>query len=257
MPTARAASQSIVMVDARSGRLPRVPVQLHRRARHRIRQPRHLDRHRRGTHRRGVAGGFPGLVRRGVEIEADPKPRFVACRIAVADLGAARDVLRANGVPFEERMSQVVVPAAEARRQRSGFRRVRSLPRPRAAMVRAMKPNRHVDGRRRHLRQRPAARADRRPVPARIARPCLRHGRAAEGDDGEARDRLRLQDLVRQGEPHQPQGQARPRPRQGAAPSSPTSAAKLGVAILTDVHEREQCAEIADGRRRAADPGVP
>ena len=86
-----------------------------------------------------------------------------------------------------------------------------------------------------------------------IAGPCqlesrdarLRHGRAAEGDDGEARHRLRLQDLVRQGEPHQPQGQARPRPRQGARRSSPTSARELGVPILTDVHEREQCAEVA------------
>ena len=125
------------------------------------------------------------------------------------------------------------------------------------AMIAAMKPNPHVTRRCRRLRQRPAARADRRPVPARIARARLRHGRAAQGDDGGARARLRLQDLLRQGEPHQPQGQARPRPRRGACRSSPTSARELGVPILTDVHEREQCAGGRRSRRRAADPGVP
>lgn len=57
---------------------------------------------------------FRAWFGQALEIEADPKPRFVASRIVVAELGAARDVLRANGVSFEERMSQVVVPAAEA-----------------------------------------------------------------------------------------------------------------------------------------------
>ena len=57
-----------------------------------------------------------------------------------------------------------------------------------------------------------------------IAGPCALESRAhafdmaacAEGDHGEARHRLRLQNLVRQGEPHQRRKRARPRPRPGA-----------------------------------------
>ena len=50
----------------------------------------------------------------GEGIEADPKPRFVAMRVAVADLGATRAVLEGNGVPFRSLAGRLVVPAREA-----------------------------------------------------------------------------------------------------------------------------------------------
>ncbi len=61
------------------------------------------------------------------------------------------------------------------------------------------------------LRQRPAAGADRRPLPARKPRACARNGIGAEGDRRPARDRARLQDLLRQGQPHQRERRARHR----------------------------------------------
>jgi len=50
----------------------------------------------------------------GETIEADPKPRFVAMRIAVADLDLTRAVLEANGVGFRSLLGRLVVPAGEA-----------------------------------------------------------------------------------------------------------------------------------------------
>ena len=50
----------------------------------------------------------------GVEVEPNPKPRFVAMRIATDDLAAAAITLKGNGVPFVERMGRLVVPAGEA-----------------------------------------------------------------------------------------------------------------------------------------------
>ena len=50
----------------------------------------------------------------GVEVEVNPKPRFVAMRIATSDLAAAAVTLRGNGVPFVERMGRLVVPPDEA-----------------------------------------------------------------------------------------------------------------------------------------------
>jgi Glyoxalase-like domain len=50
----------------------------------------------------------------GETVEADPKPRFVAMRIAVANLGATRAVLEGNGVPFRSLAGRLVVPAGEA-----------------------------------------------------------------------------------------------------------------------------------------------
>jgi len=50
----------------------------------------------------------------GEAVEADPKPRFVAMRIAVADLDATRAVLEANGVAFRSLLGRLVVPASEA-----------------------------------------------------------------------------------------------------------------------------------------------
>ena len=49
----------------------------------------------------------------GESPEADPR-RFLACRIAVADLAATRRTLEGNGVPFSERMGALVVPAGAA-----------------------------------------------------------------------------------------------------------------------------------------------
>jgi hypothetical protein len=46
---------------------------------------------------------------------AEPDPRrFLACRIAVADLDKTRDILQANGVAFGERQGAVVVPPQAA-----------------------------------------------------------------------------------------------------------------------------------------------
>ena len=71
--------------------------------------------------------------------------------------------------------------------------------------------------RRRALRQCAAARIDRGAVRARKPRPRVRNGRRAQGHRRQARDRLRLQDLVRQGQSHQRQEQARHRARRRAA----------------------------------------
>jgi catechol 2,3-dioxygenase-like lactoylglutathione lyase family enzyme len=50
----------------------------------------------------------------GVDVPADARPRFVALRIAVADLAAAAVTLRGNGVPFTERMGRLTVPPEAA-----------------------------------------------------------------------------------------------------------------------------------------------
>jgi catechol 2,3-dioxygenase-like lactoylglutathione lyase family enzyme len=50
----------------------------------------------------------------GVEVAKDARPRFVALRIAVADLATAAVTLRGNGVPFSERMGRLVVPPEAA-----------------------------------------------------------------------------------------------------------------------------------------------
>ena len=86
-----------------------------------------------------------------------------------------------------------------------------------------------------------------------IAGPCALESRAHALEmasalkeiAGAARDRPRLQDLVRQGQPHQ-----RPRARaaSGSTPALPIFAeirSTLGVPVLTDVHEAEQCARVA------------
>lgn len=56
--------------------------------------------------------GVRGLY--GEAVEDNPKPRFVAMRLAVKDLEAVRIGLTANGVRFEERARRVIVPASEA-----------------------------------------------------------------------------------------------------------------------------------------------
>ncbi|MCB1497070.1 MAG: VOC family protein [Bauldia sp.] len=68
-----------------------------------------------------TGGGLIDLVTRvgargfyGVEVEPGPSPRFVAMRIAVPDLAAVRDTLRANGVGHHDLLGRVVVPPDEA-----------------------------------------------------------------------------------------------------------------------------------------------
>ena len=50
----------------------------------------------------------------GVEVAADARPRFIALRIAVADLATTAVTLRGNGVPFTERMGRLIVPPEAA-----------------------------------------------------------------------------------------------------------------------------------------------
>ena len=50
----------------------------------------------------------------GIAPDVGMHPRFVGMRIAVADLGATRELLAANGVAFHERSGALVVPPAEA-----------------------------------------------------------------------------------------------------------------------------------------------
>lgn len=58
--------------------------------------------------------GFHGFFGDAAAIEADPKPRLVACRIAVSDLAATQALLRSNGVPCTQTADQLVVPASAA-----------------------------------------------------------------------------------------------------------------------------------------------
>ena len=116
---------------------------------------------------------------------------------------------------------------------------------------------RSAGGRWRPFRPEPAARADRRPLPD--GEPGARAGdrSRAEGDRGAAGDRARLQDLLRQGEPHIGSGRARRRARRGAADVRRNPRDRSACPCLTDVHESGQCANRRRGRGRAADPGVP
>jgi hypothetical protein len=50
----------------------------------------------------------------GVSIEPNPKPRFIALRVATTDLAAAAVTLKGNGVPFVELMGRLIVPPEEA-----------------------------------------------------------------------------------------------------------------------------------------------
>jgi catechol 2,3-dioxygenase-like lactoylglutathione lyase family enzyme len=58
--------------------------------------------------------GFHGFFGNAAAIEADPKPRLVACRMAVGDLGATEGLLRRNQVPHARHADQLVVPASAA-----------------------------------------------------------------------------------------------------------------------------------------------
>lgn len=55
-----------------------------------------------------------GKAMYGVDAGPNPKPHFIAVRIATTDLAAAAVRLRGNGIPFVERMGRLVVPATEA-----------------------------------------------------------------------------------------------------------------------------------------------
>jgi len=63
----------------------------------------------------------------GETSEADPR-RFLACRIAVADIGATRQALRHANVHFSERMGAVVVPASVANGVAIAFADEKQLP---------------------------------------------------------------------------------------------------------------------------------
>ena len=97
-----------------------------------------------------------------------------------------------------------------------------------------------------------------------IAGPCALESRAHAFEmaaalkeiAGAGRRRLRLQDLVRQGEPHQRQERARRRLDKALAIFAEIRE-KLGVPVLTDVHEPEQCAAVGAGRRCPADTRFP
>ena len=94
------------------------------------------------------------------------------------------------------------------------------------------------------------------PVPARKPRACARGGLGAEGDRGAARNWPCLQDLVRQGQPHQRVGRARARPRTVAADLRRDQL----VARPAGADRRARCRAVRRGRasrRYAADPGVP
>ena len=109
-----------------------------------------------------------------------------------------------------DRLCQAPKPPGRAAGGRAGrFLRIRGFE--------MSKPNVAVRVGKRHLRQCRAAGADRRAVPAGIAPACFRHGRRAEGDHRQAWHRPRLQDQLRQGQPHLAVRQARRRPRRGAA----------------------------------------
>ena len=87
-----------------------------------------------------------------------------------------------------------------------------------------------------------------------IAGPCVLESRAHAFDMAAAlkeiaarlRHRLRLQNLVRQGEPHQRQERARPRASTRRLTIFADLREKLGVPVLTDVHEPDQCAAVAE-----------
>ena len=98
--------------------------------------------------------------------------------------------------------------------------------------------------------------ADRRPVPVRIAPARLRHGRRAEGTDRQARHRPRLQDQLRQGQPHLAVGDARR--RHGRGTSGLRRAAQGVFASHSD--RRPHRGAVRDRRaacRCAADSGLP
>ena len=105
--------------------------------------------------------------------------------------------------------------------------------------------SRHRARRRRRLRERPSLRADRRPLPARGPRARPRDRRGAEGDRRPARHRPRLQGLLRQGEPHLARA-ARGLGLDEALPVFAEISERLGLPVLTDVHEAEQCAPVAE-----------
>ena len=113
---------------------------------------------------------------------------------------------------------------------------------------------RHHAGR--ALREHVKARPDRRTLRARKPRARLRHGRCAERARPQARHRLRLQELVRQGEPHLARGAARARPRQGAHdlrrhPQKARSARSHRRARARPMRGRRR------SRRHPANPGLP
>ena len=97
-----------------------------------------------------------------------------------------------------------------------------------------------------------------------IAGPCALESRAHALEMASAlkeiaggRHRPRLQDLVRQGQPHLRALGARGVGLEAALPIFAEIRETLGLPVLTDVHEAAQCAPVGGSRRRAANPGLP
>ena len=95
------------------------------------------------------------------------------------------------------------------------------------------------------------------PCAAREPRACAGSRERAEGDRGPAQDRARLQDLVRQGQPHQRAPAARGIGLTQALPIFAEIRSSLGLPVLTDVHEACAMRRGRAGGRRVADPGLP
>ena len=98
-----------------------------------------------------------------------------------------------------------------------------------------------------------------------IAGPCV-----IESEDARPRSRarhqgggraapaaLRVQGLVRQGQPHVARLVSRPRARGGPAHPRPRSGRAAACPILTDIHEPDQAGAGRRSRRRPADSRVP
>jgi hypothetical protein len=93
-------------------------------------------------------------------------------------------------------------------------------------------------------------------VPAREPRACAGSGVRAEGDRGPARNRPRLQDLVRQGQPHQRSAARGIGLEAGAADLCRDPL----LARIARAHRRARARAMrrgGAGGRRAADPGLP
>ena len=114
-----------------------------------------------------------------------------------------------------------------------------------------------VTDRRRALRQRPAAGADRRPLRAGKPRACAGNGGRAQGDRRHA-SASASSTRPRSTRPTAPAAKsARGIGLDAALPIFAEIRDTLGIPVLTDVHDAEQCARVAPSGRRAADPGLP
>src|SRR5271170_334074 len=117
------------------------------------------------------------------------------------------------------------------------------------------RPSRPRDGNRK-IRRLSAACPHRGPLPARKPRSRARNGGRAEGDGGATRDRPRLQDLVRQGQPHLERRRAGPRP--GSGPADLRGNSRNARPARADGRPRARAMrDRGAGGRRGANPRLP